>query len=248
MAATKTDEVADLSDKLKKAELKDNGERRRRQQRQMMTEEELQAFLAEKEKKIVKRNVKGTVKWYSVLGHYGFIGTDYGFIGTETEEDVFVHQTSIAKSKTEKYYLRTLGNGEAVKFDIAESDKGLEAVNVTGPDGGEVVGSRYHLLQLPWFRQAFFERKKNVINRKAGDDEQKPRGRNANSQNDRDGKADRKPARTRKPRRNSNKQEKAEKAGERRRRRTVSKTGSEASNKDTTADPAAGDTTRKKTN
>ncbi|CAJ0561708.1 unnamed protein product, partial [Mesorhabditis spiculigera] len=240
MATTKTDEVADLSDKLKKTELKDNGERRRRVQRQMMSEEELQAFLAEKEKKIVKRNVKGTVKWYSVLGHYGFIGT-------ETEEDVFVHQTSIAKSKTEKYYLRTLGNGEAVKFDIAESDKGLEAVNVTGPDGGEVVGSRYHLLQLPWFRQAFFDRKKN-INRKAGDDEQKPRRRNAKSQNDRDDKAEPKPARTRRPRRNSNKQEKTEKAGERRRRRTVSKTGSEASNKDTNADPAAGDTTRKETN
>ncbi|CAJ0575283.1 unnamed protein product, partial [Mesorhabditis spiculigera] len=241
MAATKTDEIADLSDKLKKTELKDNGERRRRQQRQMMTEEELQAFLADKDKKIVKRNVKGTVKWYSVLGHYGFIGT-------ETEEDVFVHQTSIAKSKTEKYYLRTLGNGESVKFDIAESDKGLEAVNVTGPDGGEVVGSRYHLLQLPWFRQAFFERKRNVINRKAGDDEQNPRRRNVKSQNDRDDKVEQKPTRTRKPRRNSNKQEKAEKAGERRRGRTVSKTGSEASNKDTTADPAAGDTKRKETN
>lgn len=36
---------------------------------------------------------------------------------------------------------RSLGDEEEVEFEFKESDKGLEATIVTGPDGNECVGS-----------------------------------------------------------------------------------------------------------
>ncbi|CAJ0943376.1 unnamed protein product, partial [Mesorhabditis belari] len=47
-----------------------------------------------KELKIVAEKVNGTVKWYSVLSHYGFIRIE--------KEDVFVHQSSILESRTNR--------------------------------------------------------------------------------------------------------------------------------------------------
>ncbi|CAJ0943367.1 unnamed protein product, partial [Mesorhabditis belari] len=128
-----------------------------------------------KELKIIAEKVNGTVKWYSVLSHYGFIGID-------DKEDVFVHQSSILESRTNRLSLRTLDNGEKVQFDIVEGEKGREAVNVTGPDGTPVIGSRFQWLQMPWLRNAFFEHRGSL----RGKDQKKP-GNRSDKRNDNNG-------------------------------------------------------------
>lgn len=62
---------------------------------------------------------EGTVKWFSDKKGYGFIEQENG-------PDVFVHFSSIVASG-----FKTLSEGERVKFDVEENERGPVAKNVS---------------------------------------------------------------------------------------------------------------------
>ena len=62
---------------------------------------------------------KGTVKWFNAVKGYGFIQSESG-------EDVFVHFSAI---QGEGY--KTLEEGAAVEFEVISGEKGPQAANVT---------------------------------------------------------------------------------------------------------------------
>ena len=60
----------------------------------------------------------GKIKWFN--NEKG-----YGFIEGEHDEDIFVHYSAI---KQDGY--KTLSEGQEVSFDLIETAKGLQAINV----------------------------------------------------------------------------------------------------------------------
>ena len=67
---------------------------------------------------IAQANLRGRVKWFNDQKGYGFITRD-------NSPDVFVHHSAIQMEG-----FRTLREGEEVQFELLESPKGLQAVNV----------------------------------------------------------------------------------------------------------------------
>ena len=65
---------------------------------------------------------QGRVKWFNNAKGYGFIVQEGG-------PEVFVHYSAI---QGEGY--KTLSEGQEVKFEISDSDKGPQATNVTRKD------------------------------------------------------------------------------------------------------------------
>lgn len=61
---------------------------------------------------------QGTVKWFNAEKGFGFISREDG-------SDVFVHFSAIQGDG-----FKTLEEGQAVIFDVEDSDRGPQAVNV----------------------------------------------------------------------------------------------------------------------
>lgn len=63
--------------------------------------------------------MKGTVKWFNSTKGFGFISTESG-------DDVFVHYSALEETGE----FRTLDEGQAVEFEIVDGAKGSQASNV----------------------------------------------------------------------------------------------------------------------
>ena len=69
----------------------------------------------------------GNVKWFNNEKGYGFI--DYA-----QDEDIFVHYSAI-----KQYGYKTLTEGQRVEFDLIETPKGLQAINVRPASSEKVM-------------------------------------------------------------------------------------------------------------
>lgn len=69
-------------------------------------------------KRVASMSEKGTVKWFN-------ISKGYGFIERESGKDVFVHFSNIVQEGFE-----SLKDGQQVTFDVEESERGPQAVEV----------------------------------------------------------------------------------------------------------------------
>ena len=67
------------------------------------------------------------VKWFND-------GKGFGFIEYNRGEDIFVHYSAI---KQEGY--KTLSEGQLVSFDLIETPKGLQAINVISNNDAKII-------------------------------------------------------------------------------------------------------------
>ncbi|XP_028164653.1 Y-box factor homolog [Ostrinia nubilalis] len=123
------------------------------QQQQQQPEQQTQPQQPKsaKQKQVIAEKVSGTVKWFNVKSGYGFINRN------DTKEDVFVHQTAIARNNPRKA-VRSVGDGEAVEFAVVAGEKGYEAAGVTGPGGEPVKGSPYAADKRRGFQRQYYPR------------------------------------------------------------------------------------------
>jgi cold shock CspA family protein len=119
----------------------------------------------------------GICKWFNNVYGYGFITI---WDGEEKGKDIFVHHSGI-KPLNSQY--KTLKKGEYMSFDIVDGDKGLQAVNVRGINGGpllcdQVVVKRGVPPPPPYLSMPPTEGGWNTVNHKGG----AKRGRNTQQQ------------------------------------------------------------------
>ncbi|CAO3612586.1 unnamed protein product [Mucor fragilis] len=82
-----------------------------------------------------KSRHKGRVKFFNSTKGFGFILPDAKEENDDIEE-VFVHHTAIHNDGG----FKSLAEGEEVEYDLVQGPKGMQASNVTGPQGVSVQG------------------------------------------------------------------------------------------------------------
>lgn len=88
--------------------------------RKGINKEEVMQWVLRHSNKDEIKNVQSKVKWFNnKLG--------YGFITNGSKKDIFVHYSNIVSEKR----FKKLYKGQNVYFDILETDKGNQAINVT---------------------------------------------------------------------------------------------------------------------
>ena len=75
----------------------------------------------------------GQCKWFNDLRGYGFVTV---CDGSEKGKDIFVHHSGIKPLNTN---YKTLKKGEYLNFNIVQGINGLQAVDVTGINGGPLM-------------------------------------------------------------------------------------------------------------
>ncbi len=65
--------------------------------------------------------MRGTVKWFNS-------NKGYGFVMTEDNTEYFVHWKSIVTKHPSE--LKVLEPNEPVEFDLMQTDKGVQAINI----------------------------------------------------------------------------------------------------------------------
>lgn len=80
-----------------------------------------------------RKRVRGTVKWFNVMGGYGF------FTRTDSVQDVFVHRNAMKDWRPKRCRIR---EGQVVEFEVIRGAKGHRAANVIILNTKPVQGSR----------------------------------------------------------------------------------------------------------
>ena len=75
----------------------------------------------------------GNCKWFNKKLGYGFITV---YTGEHKGKNIFVHHTGVKPLNSN---FRTLRKGEYIHFNVESGKNGLQAVNVTGINGGPLM-------------------------------------------------------------------------------------------------------------
>jgi cold shock CspA family protein len=128
--------------------------------------------------------INGIVKFFDFKKGWGIINTTHD----QTEHNVFVHRSSITKSKVANPRQRSLREGETVEFEVitrtvldenGQTINKYDARNVTGPDFSNVKGAIIHIIfQKTQIRKNSTQENQNYYNSKSSNNA--PRNFNQN--------------------------------------------------------------------